>query len=174
MVVTIMGRPKKYVISLTDEEINKLHAVLNNKHTSKTVKCRCQILIDLDDAHGKILTHAQCAKSNAVCEATVTNTVRVYIDGGLDAVLHLKRSENSNNARRKVDGHIEAELIKIACGPVPEGHDKWTLRLLEEKSKVILEEPVSKDTIGRALKKTKFDLTKTSIGASHPKKMPNS
>ena len=34
----------------------------------------------------------------------------------------------------------------------------WTLRLLEEKSKVVLETPVSKDTIGRTLKK----LSKTS------------
>ncbi|MSS91498.1 helix-turn-helix domain-containing protein, partial [Eisenbergiella tayi] len=55
----------------------------------------------------------------------------------------------------------------------PEGHSRWTLRLLEEQAKVALDVPVSKDTIGRALKKTNFDLTKTTTGASLQKKMPN-
>ncbi len=43
-----------------------------------------------------------------------------------------------------------------------------------EKSKVVLDEPVGKDAIGRALKKTKLDLTKTNTGASRRKKTPNS
>jgi PleD family two-component response regulator len=49
------------------------------------------------------------------------------------------------------------------------------LRLLEEKSKIVLDTPVSREAIRRALKKTNFDLTKTTTGASPPKKkmMPN-
>lgn len=83
----------------------------------------CQIIIDLDEAHGKTLTHEQSAKSNGICLATVTNTVKKYTDGGI---------------------------------------------------KIILDTPVSKNAIRRALKKTNLDLTSTTTGVSHQKMIPNS
>ena len=84
-----------------------------------------------------------------------------------------KRSIHSDNARRKLDGRGEARIIELACSPVPKGHARWTLRLLEEKGKVVLDTPVGKDAIRRALKKTSFSLTKTAIGASRQKKTQN-
>ena len=168
-----MARNKKYHINLTDKEFKQLKSLLRKSSTSRTVRCRCQILLDMDEAHGKLYTHEQCAKSNGVCIATVSNTIRHYIEEGIDSVIKLKRSVNSDNAKRKVDGRAEAKLIEIACGPVPEGHSRWTLRLLEEKARVELDVPVSKDTIGRALKKTNFDLTATTTGVSRQKKMQN-
>ncbi len=80
-----MARPPKYTISLT-EELKKLKSVIRKKETSKTIRSRCQIILDLDEAHGKVLTHEQSAKSNGVCMATVTNTVTKYMSGGIDAV----------------------------------------------------------------------------------------
>ena len=99
------------------------------------------------------MTHEQSAKSNGVCLATVANTVSKYTSGGICAVTEFKRNVNSDNARRKVDGRTEARLIELACGPVPEGHSRWTIRLLEEESKVILETPISREAIRNALKK---------------------
>lgn len=168
-----MARPKKYTIALTDDEVKRLKSIIRKSKTSRTLRSRCQILIDLDESHGKVLTHEQCAKSNGICMATVTNVVKLYSTCGIDAVTVLKRNVNSDNAKRKLDGRAEAQLIEIACGSVPEGHCRWTLRLLEEKAKVELEVPVSKDAIGRALKKTNLDLTKTTTGAFRQKKMPN-
>lgn len=169
-----MARPKKYNINLTDEELKELKSVIRKKETSKTIRSRCQIILDLDEAHGKILTHRQSAKSNGVCMATVTNTVTKYMSGGIDAVTEFKRNINSDNARRKVDGRAEARLIELACGPVPKGHSRWTIRLLEKESKVVLETPVGREAIRNALKKTNFDLTKTTTGASLQKKTRNS
>ena len=126
-----MARPKKYKIKLTDDELKELKSVIRKNKTSKTIRCRCQIIIDL------------------------------------------KRNVNSDNARRVLDGRAEARIIELACGPVPEGHSRWTIRLLEEKSKIVLDTPVSREAIRRALKKTNFDLTKTTTGASPKKKMPN-
>ena len=85
--------------------------------------------------------------------ATITNTVEKYVTGGIDAVAEFKRNINSDNARRKLDGRAEARLIELACGPVPEGHARWTIRLLEKESKVILETPVGREAIRKALKK---------------------
>ena len=172
--VISMARPKKYNIQLTDKELAKLRSVIRKKETSRTIRSRCQIIIDLDEAHGKVLTHEQSAKSNGVCMATVTNTVAKYINGGIDAVTELKRNINSDNARRKIDGRAEAQLIELACGPVPEGHSRWTIRLLEKESKVILKTPVGREAIRNVLKKTNFDLTKTTTGASLQKKTRNS
>ncbi len=102
--------------------------------------------------------------------ATVEKTAKQYTKEGIEGVIHLKRSINSDNARRKLDGRGEARIIELACSPAPKGHARWTLRLLEEEGKVVLETPVGKDAIRRALKKTNFSLTKTAIGASHRKK----
>jgi len=83
----------------------------------------------------------------------VGNIVKDYSGGGVDKVLTYERSSNSDQAKRKLDGRAEAKVIEIACGPAPDGRSRWTLRLLEEKCRVELETPVSKATIGRALKK---------------------
>ena len=160
-----MARPRKYVIKLTDDELKTLKSIIRKSNTSKTIRSRCQIIIDLDEAHGKVLTHEQSARSNGVCLTTVTNTVTKYFSGGIEAVTEFKRNINSDNARRILGGRAEARIIELACGPVPEGHSRWTLRLLEKEAKVVLDTPVSKDAIRRALKKTNFDLTKMNTGA---------
>lgn len=167
-----MARPKIHRINLTDNEVKKLKSLLRKKDTSKTVRSRCQILLDLDESHGKILTHIQSAKSNGVCMATIQNVVCAYSNGGIENVITLKQSINSDNAHRLADGRAEAPIIELACGPVPEGHSRWTIRLLEEKLKVILKTPVSREAIRRTLKKTNLDLTKTTTGAFLQKKMP--
>ena len=94
-----MARPRKYVIKLTEDEYKELKSIIRKKATSKTIRCRCQIILDLDESHGKVLTHEQSAKSNGVCLATVTNTVTKYINGGVDAVTEFKRSINSEIGR---------------------------------------------------------------------------
>jgi len=127
-----MGKPKVYSISLTDEERTKLNQVIRNKTTSKTVLKRCQILRDLDEVRGCRLTHAQIAHT-AVCPATVSNVVRDYVHKGIESILRYHINPNSVVSLRKADGRTEVKLIQIACGPAPDGHSRWTLRLLEEK-----------------------------------------
>ena len=73
-----MARPRKYVIKLTENEYKKLKSIIRKKATSKTIRCRCQIILDLDESHGKVLTHEQSAKSNGVCLATVNTAVYVF------------------------------------------------------------------------------------------------
>ena len=49
-----MARPRKYVIKLTDDELKTLKSIIRKSNTSKTIRSRCQIIIDLDEAHGKV------------------------------------------------------------------------------------------------------------------------
>lgn len=147
-----MARPKKYTINLSDDERKILTTTIKNKATSKTIIRRCGILLELDVNCGSTLTHKQLANSYGVCNTTVANVIQVYIQGGIDAIVKINRNPNSN-AKLKVDGRAEAKLIQIACGPAPEGRSRWTLHLLEEKARVELETPISRETIRRTLKK---------------------
>ena len=148
-----MARKRKLEVNLSDEDLKMLKSKVREKNTSKMIRSRCQIILDMDQAHGKNLTYEQCARANGVCMATVTNTLKKYTHGGIEEVLQYNRSVNSNNAVRKVDGRAEARIITIACSPAPEGRARWTLRLLEKECHVALETPVGKDAIRRALKK---------------------
>ena len=169
-----MARPKTYIIKLSDDERASLQKTIRNKKTSKTVLKRCQILLELDEVHGTGLTHAQIAHSYAVCPATITNTIRSYIKNGIKDIIRYNINPNSSAARRKVDGRAEARIIQMACGPVPEGHSRWTLRLLEEKARVALDVPVGREAIRQTLKKMNLDPTRVPTGVSPQKKMQNS
>ena len=154
-----MARPKVYHIKLTDDERSTLDKAIRNKATCKTVLKRCQILRDLDEENGSGMTHSQIAHTYAVCPATVSNIVKTYVDKGIDGIVLYNISQNSAAALRKADGRAEAKLIQIACSPAPDGHTRWTLKLLEEKSRIELETPLSRETIRRVLKKTNLNLT---------------
>lgn len=173
MEVIIMARPKKNHVQLSDANVKRLKDILKNKDTSQTIANRCRILMALDENHPPAQTYDQCMAFFCVSRATISNTVKTYALDGLDEILKCKRNVNSNNARRKVDGRTEARLVELACGPVPEGHSRWTIRLLEGQAKIEFDEPVSRETIRRTLKKTSLDLIAANTGASQTRQMPN-
>lgn len=161
-----MARPKKNHIQLSDADVKRLKILIKSKNTNQTAINRCRVLLALDESHPPAMSYDQCVGTYGVSRATIAATVKAFAGGGIDAVLARKRSVNSDQARRKVDGRTEARLIEIACGPAPEGHSRWTIRLLEEQMKVILEEPISREAIRRTLKKTGLDLTAVTTGVS--------
>lgn len=170
-----MARPRVHTVSFTDDQVKDLKRQLRSTSTSKTIKGRIQILLLLDTAHNSdSMSYGVIGKKSGTSLSSVRKVVKEYAVGGLEKVLHINRNPNSDSANKKMDGRAEARIIEIACGPCPEGRARWTLRLLEDKARVVLDEPVSKDTIRRALKKTNFDLTKTHTGVSHKKDPENS
>ena len=169
-----MARPKKTHVQLSDSDVQRLKCMIKNKDTNQTTANRCRILLALDENHLPMMTYVQCADVYGISRATIASVVKAYSDGGIDSALARKRSINSDNARRKVDGRVEAKLIEVACGPAPEGHSRWTIRLLEDEMRVVLEEPISRETIRRVLKKTGLDLTAATTGASQTKGIQSS
>ena len=154
-----MATHKKNRVLLTDDEVQYLKKVIKKKETNQTIAARCRILLEVDENHPPAKTYAECASYVCVSRSTIANAIKLYAAGGIEEVLKIKRNINSDNARRKLDGRMEAKIIEFACSPAPKGHSRWTLRLLEKALKLEVENAVSKDTIRRALKKTKFDLT---------------
>ena len=88
---------------------------------------------------------------------------QVYLDAGLEAVLHDKRQVHR---RQALTGSEAAHLIAIACTPAPQGHDHWTMRLLAGKAVELgFVESISPETIRQFLKKTNSSPGSTSSGA---------
>ncbi len=66
---------KKYNVKLTDEEVKELKGKIRDKKTSKMILRRCQILLDMYENHGKVISRSQCTKANSVCQAAAENTL---------------------------------------------------------------------------------------------------
>src|SRR6266487_6943972 len=89
---------------------------------------------------------------------------QLYLEGGLEAVLHDKRQQRY---RQALSGGQAAHLIAIACSSAPTGHDHWTVRLLAGKAVELgFVESISPETIRQVLKKTNSSLGNTSNGVS--------
>lgn len=146
---------EKYVVRLSAEERNQLDEVLGRKRASRFSRTRARIYLKADEGpEGPGWSDARIAEAFDVNERTVSRARRQLIEEGLEA--SLKKKSSPRPGRRRLDGAKEARLIALACGPAPEGHARWTLRLLADRM-VELEDDLgelSYETVRRALKKT--------------------
>lgn len=108
-------------------------------------------------------TDAQICQAFDISRNTAIRVRELYVDGGLEAVLHDKRQARH---RQALTGGQAAHLIAIACTPAPDGHDHWTLRLLGSKVVELgFVESISPETIRQLLKKTNSNPGNMSSGA---------
>jgi len=146
---------KKYIVTLTDEERERITTLIQTgRHPArKLLKARILLKADISEA-GDGWSDSRIAEALDTSIATVERTRRQLVEEGFEAVL--TRKYNPNSAPRRIfDGASEAKLIALACGPAPAGRAKWTLCLLEEKVvELQIVERASDNTIGRTLKKT--------------------
>jgi hypothetical protein len=146
---------KKYVVRLSEEERERLTGLISKGHHSarKLLKARILLKADASDA-GEAWSDSDIAAALETSDDTVARARQRFVEEGVDAVLTCKHSPNS--ARKRIfDGEAEAKLIALTCSSAPEGHARWTLRLLEESVVELgIVERASDNTIGRTLKKT--------------------
>lgn len=61
------------------------------------------------------LTQTQIAKTFGVSNSTVSNVVSAFIKGGINSIIKINRNPRQN-AKRKVDGRLEAEFVAAMSG----------------------------------------------------------
>lgn len=147
-----MARPRKYRINLTPKERNRIKQA---KRRAKGIRknTRYDIILAADENRYKeVPTYNEIAAKAGVTVQTVIETLKKYCNGGLQEAVSSQRNPNSDVSRLKVTGDKEAHIIAKACSAPPEGHARWTLKLLLEDLAVILEEKISVSTIGRVLR----------------------
>jgi transposase len=136
-----------------------LHTVVHRGHTSARTRSRAQVLLKLGDGWSDLAV----AHAFDVCRNTVKRVRARFLDGGVDAVLTDKVQERR---RLALTGEQQAHLIAIACSPVPDGHDHWTLRLLAGKAVELgFVESISPETVRALLRRTNSSRGSTSSGA---------
>jgi transposase len=100
----------------------------------------------------KIPKQMEMAKQCGCHTILVYRVSKQYTREGLERVLNRKKRETPP-VQAKVTGEIEAKIIAVSRGEPPAGYSRWTLRLLEGKSKVVVGIELSDTTIGKVLKK---------------------
>jgi hypothetical protein len=79
---------------------------------------------------------------------------RRFVEHGIGVALDKRKADRQHV--KKGDGDFEAHLLALSCSEPPQGHARWSLRLLADKM-VELEyvDSISHETVRRVLKKTK-------------------
>jgi homeodomain-containing protein len=133
-------------IMLSETDRSRLHTCIHTVHTCARVRTRAQVLLKLGE--GRRL--ADVCRAFDVCHDTAVHVRTRFAEGGVDAVFCEKRQMRYHQA---LTGSQQAHLFAIACSPVPNGHDHWTLRMLGRKAVELgFVEKISPETIRALLK----------------------
>jgi|SRR5271166_2855936 len=146
---------KKYLVSLTDEELQFLHRLTAAGKASVLKVTHARILLKADQADGgPAWPDERIAEAFEVGLSTVARLRQRFVEQGLEAALSRKKQERPSRTR-KLDGRAEARLIALACSAPPEGRKEWSLRLLADRLvELEIVDAVSDETVRRVLKKT--------------------
>ncbi len=135
-------------VSLTDDELRSLTTLTKRGKGAARVQTRARILLLLHRGS----TPDAVASALAVGVATVFNVKRRYLSEGLDSALYDK-PRSGKPAR--ISGVARAKITALACSTAPEGHARWSLRLLADRAVELgLVEAISHNTVKEVLKKT--------------------
>src|SRR4051794_12571640 len=161
---SVMSRTKSWPVVLSPAEREVLtRLVRTGSHPAQQVR-RARILLELDegdpDRDGPVPTQDVVAERVRVHVDTVFKTSKAYAErgGDVEATITGKKRETPPVAPIVI-GQVEARLIALACSTPPEGHTRWSLRLLEKHVALTENLPdLDHSTIGRVLKKRNFVL----------------
>ena len=138
--------PKKYIVTLTDEERKKLLTLIS----SGTAKARTL-------THARILLKAnencpdhEIRRALHVSLPTIERVRKRFVFEGFEAVLKPRRPHRVYS--RKLDGEQEAHTIALTCSSPPAGYARWSLRLLAERVvQLKIVDRISHETIRQVL-----------------------
>jgi transposase len=146
---------KNHRVKLSKHERQCLQKIVESGKDRARKITRCRVLLLADAAKGK--TDEEISDALGVCLATIFNIRRRYHQRGLEWAIH---EAPRSGQPPKFNGKSMAKITAIACSKPPEGHARWSLRLLAD-SVVALDivESISYQSIRNILKKTNLSLT---------------
>jgi hypothetical protein len=158
----------RYTVDLTDTERATLREILSKNKAKRSTIINAYILLKADRPCG--WTNEDMASAYEVSTKKVEQLKKRFVEEGFEAALYRKPVTNVH--RRKITGDEEAHLIALYCRQAPEGHERWTLRMLADKMvELELVDSVSYETIRRTLKKMHLNPGKRKNGVFHRSKM---
>src|SRR5215210_4482038 len=120
-----MGRYKPILLAAGERE--QLRRLVRSGTSSARTITRARILLLTDDGL-KDPDRDEVACEKLDCHINTVRCIRQrYRSGGLGAALYDRRPPGTP---KKVTGDVQAQLTLLCCSDPPEGHARWTLRLL--------------------------------------------
>lgn len=155
-----MGRPLQYVVRLTENQEAYLdRLVRTGTHKARVIR-RAQTLLM---AH-RAIKDQEIQRALNVSVQCVKATRKTFVKEGLEAALH---DAPRPGRAPKFDGDVRAAITALACTEAPEGHARWSVRLIADKAvELQLVDEISPATVFHILKKTRSSRTANGSGAS--------
>ena len=144
---------KKHIIKLSEEERTYLaERIASGKDAVRSLR-RAMILLKADQGeHGPAWSDEKISEAYEIGKTSVYHIRKQYHERGLKGTLRRKKPDRIYE--RCLDGEAEAHLIALTCSEAPEGHGRWTLRLLRDQMiEMAYVESVSHETVRTVLKK---------------------
>ena len=150
-----------YKVTLTRDERDYLMSITRSgTHAAKKV-IHALILLNADRGEYSLdnQTNEDVCRVLKIGMRTIDRVKKRFVEEGLEAAL--KMAPTTRMYEKLVDGGMEAHLVALACGEVPEGYARWSLRLLADKMvELRYTDQISHETVRRTLKKTNLSLGK--------------
>ncbi len=140
-------------ITLTDDELRSIRTLLSRGSTAARTQTRARVL----DLLHRQQHPSTIADTLGLSVATVFNIKRRYLAEGLDAAL-LDKPRSGKPVT--IDGVARAKITALACSSAPDGHARWTLRLLADTAVELgFCDRISHTAVTQILKKTRSSRT---------------
>jgi transposase len=145
---------KRYRVTLEAEERERLRRLISSGKGAARRLTHARILLQADEAEGgPAWADRAIAEALSVSVPTVERVRQRFVEGGLEAALNPRPSRRLY--RRKLDGAGEAHLVALTCSAPPDGHERWTLRLLAGRMVALGHvASLAHETVRETLKKT--------------------
>lgn len=136
---------KKHYVHLKPTDKAKLKALISKKALKPRGLKRATALLELDK--GK--TYKEVSETLRVSSVTVSSWAQKYRKEGLKFLKDKPRPGRPKD----ITARQRAKIVALAKSKPPEGHDKWSLRLLAEKAVALgLVDSISHQYINQILK----------------------
>lgn len=146
---------KQFLVQLSEQDRLRLQKIVRSGKDKARKITRSRILLLADETNGK--TDEEISDALNVCLATIFNIRRRYCQEGLERAI----GEGTRSGQPpKFKGRAAAKITAIACSKPPEGHARWSLRLLANRIvELKIVESISHQSVSNILKKTNLNHT---------------
>jgi len=120
---------KKYIVELTPEQREELAHMISTGKAAARELTHARILLKADQGSaGPAWSDSRIQEALEVSASTVQRVRKCCAQHGVQEAIVPQAVQRVR--RRRLDGTQEAYLIALACSAPPDGHERWTLRLL--------------------------------------------
>jgi hypothetical protein len=115
----------------------------------------------LDETNGREpLQQETIAEKIGVSRQTVNDAKLAFLEADSVSTFLQRKKRETPPVPVKITGEVEAHIIALACGPVPEGCARWGVRLLADKCVELgYIDSISFKSVQRVLKKHNLNPT---------------